>query len=123
MQTLGAVKQYLNDYVRDRESRGASRARADAARAGAEAQLAAKDAYNSFYRTEAAKLFQSLPTEERGAIEALARSRTPSYASTPGTMAEPFFLLNRDRITAQRYPGSIPPFDEWRMGGQTRPQR
>jgi hypothetical protein len=123
MQTLGAVKQYLNDYLRDRKSRDASRARSDAARAGAEKQLTAKDAYNRFYRTEAAKLFQSLPAEERGAIEALARSRTPSYASTPGTMAEPFFLHNRDRITAQRYPGSIPSFDEWRMGGQTGPQR
>jgi len=114
MQTLGAVKQYLNDYVQARHARAAAKAKAQAVEVAAANNRASKDAYNRFCRTETTKLFQSLPEEEQHAIEALARSRTPSYASKPGSIAEPFFVLNRDRITIQRHSGRVPSFEEWR---------
>jgi hypothetical protein len=113
MQTLGAVKQYLNDYVQARRARTAAKPKAHAVEAAAKSDRGSKDAYNRFCRTETAKLFQSLPLEERHAIEALARSRTPSYASKPGSIIEPFFVLNRDRITVQRHAGRVPSFEEW----------
>lgn len=114
MQTLGGAKQYLNDYLAARQVRATSTARAQAAQVAAESDRASKDAYNRFYRMAAAKLFESLPEDERDAIDALARTRTPSYASNPRSIAEPFFLLNRDRITIQRNPGHVPSFEEWR---------
>ncbi len=114
MQTLGGVKQYLNDYLEARGARAASQARARAAEAAAENEQTAKDAYSRFCRAETAKLFESLPEEERRAIDALARSRTPSYATKPGSVAEPFFEFNRDRATMRRHPGRVPSFEEWR---------
>ncbi len=114
IQTLGGVKQYLNDYIQARQQRVAARTKAQAAQSAIERQATDRTAYDRFYRAKAAELFDSLSVEERQAIEALARSRTPSYASRPGSVAEPFFVLNRDRITVQRCPGRIPSFDQWR---------
>lgn len=113
MQTLGAVKQYLNDYLQARHDRTASRQRAEAAKAAHDRAQSSKEAYSRFYRTEASRLFESLPEAERHDIGTLARSRTPSYATKPGSLAEPFLILNRDRITTQRYPGRIPSYEDW----------
>jgi len=114
MQTLGAVKQYLNGFQQTRGDRAAATTRARATEAAVDQERASKDAYSRFCRTEAAKLFQSLSRAEQRDIEALARSRTPSYASKPGSITEPFFILNRDRILMQRHPGRIASFEEWR---------
>lgn len=114
IQTLGGVKQYLNDYLQARQHRAAAKSKAGAVQGAMERYDADRIAYDRFYRAKAHELFDSLSEEEQHAIEALARSRTPSYASKPGSSVEPFFVLTRDRITVQRFPGRIPSFEEWR---------
>jgi hypothetical protein len=74
-------------------------------------------AYDRFRRERANHIFANLEPKERDEIESQARAKTPGKAG--GLLAQTMFELERARITAQRHPKHIPPFEEWQA--QPRP--
>jgi hypothetical protein len=117
VQTLGGLKQYLRGY----QERGTQRAAAEASRARHEADDKAtqrRSAYDRFRRSEADRLFSTLPDKERAAIETAARARAPRFGRGNGSLAQTMFEIERARITVQRHPEKILSFEQWCQGSQ-----
>src|SRR5207253_1057261 len=76
MQTLGAVKQYLNRYLETRDQRARTKA-AKAAHDEREKETASRMDYDRFRRAAADELFASLPSDQQTHIEDIARSIAP----------------------------------------------
>ena len=119
VQTLGGLKQYLGAYI-------AARGRIATAKAAAVAHKtkdqddADRVAYERFRRAQAEGVFKTLPAEEQAAIEALARgSASSAFGGAAGSIATTLVELARCRLTAQRHPTQITPFQEW----QSSPRR
>jgi hypothetical protein len=112
VQTLGGLKQYLSRY----QERRTQRATAKATQARREAEDKATERrmdYDRFRRAEADRLFSSLPSKERSAIEAAAHAKSHHLGRGSGSIAQTMFEIERARITAQRHPGKIPSLDHW----------
>jgi hypothetical protein len=69
--------------------------------------------YDRFRRAAADRLFSSLPTKERTAIEAAAHTKAPNFGRGSGSLAQTMFEIERARVTIQRHPGKIPSLEEW----------
>ena len=114
VQTLGGLKQYLSRYQENRTARAASK-KIQARRQAEEEATQRRMDYDRFRRAEADRLFAKLPSKEQAAIEATARAKAPRYARGTGSLAQTMFEIERARITAERYPGKIPPLDQWQQ--------
>ncbi len=113
VQTLGGIRQYVTDYLEVRERRTAAAAGQTARRAEEKANQERMD-YERFRRTQADRLFASLSGRQQATIEAAARAKTPHNLRGRGSLAEIMLGVDRARITAERHPGKIPSFDEWK---------
>jgi hypothetical protein len=112
VQTLGGLKQYMFRY----QERGAQRAAAKVSRARHEAEDKATQRrmdYDRFRRAATDRLFSSLPTKERAAIEAAAHAKAPRFGRGNGPLAKTMFEIERARVTAAQNPTKIPTFDRW----------
>jgi hypothetical protein len=112
MQTLGAVRQYLNGYAKARARRAAAKTTESARQAEERATQARMD-YDRFRRAAAEELFASLPEDECSIIEDLARSKASQSAWHKGPLAEIMHGADKARITIERHPGKIPSFEHW----------
>lgn len=113
VQTLGGLKQYLNEYLDNRRRKVAT----DQFRNNEEQATRYRIEYDHFRKQAADRIFKNLPAKERIEIEATAK-KTALSTGRPGALAETMLRIERVRIVAERYP--IPSFDEWKAstGGQ-----
>jgi hypothetical protein len=112
MQTLGAVKQYLNGYAEARARRAAAKT-VQGTRQAQERETQARMDYDRFRRATADQLFASLPANEQSIIEDLARSKAYQATWNKGSLAEIMHASNKARITIDRHPNKIPSFEQW----------
>ena len=117
LQTLGGVRQYLNGYSEVLERRKAEVARTAAYQARQREENLRSD-YNYYLRAAAAALFQSLPRHEQIELEASAQSKTRTPMGGTGFLAKTLFVLERDRLTIERYPGKVLSFDQWKAAAK-----
>jgi hypothetical protein len=102
VQSLGGVKQYLASYLASRERRAASTA-ATAARQQRTADEGLQAAYISFRRSRAKAIFQTLPAEQKAAIEALAKGGSKNaFSAKAGSLGSLMLELDIAKITAER---------------------
>lgn len=111
-QTLGGVRQYLTRYLQERAHRTSSKATA-AVRRSEERQTQLRLDYDQYRRSEAQRLFESLPPVEQASIEALARAKLGSGGPIPDFMAPTLLRVEKFRLTIERHPGSVADFDQW----------
>lgn len=111
-QTLGGVRQYLHRYLQDRNRRTFSKAAA-AARQSEDRQTQLRMDYDQYRRTEAQRLFDSLPPPEQASIEALARAKLAAGGPITGFMAPTLLRVEKLRLTIEQHPGSVADFDQW----------
>ena len=114
MQTLGAVKQYLNGYAEARTRRTAAKT-AQTARQAQEWETQARMDYDIFRRAAADDLFASLPPDDQSVIEALASSKAPPTTKGTGSLAKIMFGIERARITIEHHPDKVPTFEQWKI--------
>jgi hypothetical protein len=112
LQTLGGVRQYLNEYTQTRERRTAATTAAQA-RQLEQRQNQLRLDYDQYRRTEAQRLFDRLPGAEQADIEALARTKLSSSGPVSDFMAPTLLRMERLRLTIERHPGSVADFEEW----------
>jgi hypothetical protein len=113
VQTLGGIRQYLADYLDARERRTTA-ATGQIAREAEQKAAQERLDYDRFRRAQADHLFASLSGTEQAAIEAIARAKTPHNLHGRGSLAEIMLGVDRARITAQRHPGKMTSFDQWK---------
>jgi hypothetical protein len=116
VQTLGGIRQYLADYLQTREQRAAART-AHAARQAEETATQERMDYDRLRRAKADQLFASLSSKEQAAIEAAARAKISHHPRGRGSLADIMVGIERARITADRHPGKVPSFDQWKAQG------
>lgn len=107
VQTLGGLRQYLGRYMAQQSAQAAAK-REDATRQKQEAE---RIAYDQHRRREIGALFQSLPAEERKAIEELAERAAARF---DGSLRQSMHQFHRARITAERHGKRIKTVEEWR---------
>jgi len=113
VQTLGGLKQYLAGYGERRAGRAAREATVKI-REMKDKEEADGIAYDRYRRQSAEALFSTLPASEQAVIEDLARERG-SFGSSQGPLATTLYEIAKARITAERHPDRILPFDEWKI--------
>jgi len=113
VQALGGIRQYLPDYLQTRDRRTATAAAQIAYMAKEKATQERMD-YDRFRRAEADRLFASLSGREQARIDAAAHAKTPHRHGGRGSLGEIMLAIDRARITAERHPGKIPSFDQWK---------
>jgi hypothetical protein len=113
LQTLGGVRQYLNNYLRTLDRRATDKAKTSA-RVIQEAEEQLKSKYASYLRTEVGKLLESCPAHEKAAIEDLARAKARTPAGGTGFLSNTLFELERTRVTIDRHPDKVLSFDQWK---------
>jgi hypothetical protein len=111
-QALGGVRQYLNGYQQTRERQTSGKAAA-AARQLRDRQSQLRVDYDQYRRTEAQRLFDRLPADERVAIEALAQTKFSAGGPAKGYMAETLIRVEKHRLTIERHPGNVADFEQW----------
>jgi len=111
-QTLGGVRQYLNRYLQDRHRRTSSQAAA-VVRQSEERQTQLRLDYDHYRRSEAQRLFDSLPPGEQASIEALARAKLDAGGPISDFMTATLLRVEKLRLTIERQPGQIADFDQW----------
>ena len=107
VQTLGGLRQYLARYKGRQRAQQAARAQDTTRRTQGDERLA----YDSYRREEATRLFQTLPSDEQHAIEALAEQAAARF---DGSLRDTMRGFNQTRITAQRNEDRIKTFEEWK---------
>jgi hypothetical protein len=107
VQTLGGLRQYLARYKAKQTAQSAA-TREKAAREKREAE---RLAYDHYRRQEAASLFRSLPAKEQQVIEQSAEAAAARFG---GSLRTSMRGVYRAQITAQRHPGDIKTFEEWK---------
>ena len=114
-QTLGGIRQYVPGFLQSRQHQATTKA-AEAARLARERQEADRLAYHRFRRSTADQLFETLPKGEQEIIEGLARTggSTTRDGTANGSFAKTMFEIARARITAERHPNKVAPFDKWK---------
>jgi hypothetical protein len=111
-QTLGGVRQYVTGYLQARQQRASAKATAAAFEAE-EQRTRVRVQYDQYRRMAAEHLFQSLPADEQGIIEALASSKRRSDGHGADYMAKTLYRLEKLRLTAERHPDKISNFEQW----------
>jgi hypothetical protein len=111
-QTLGGVRQYLSRYLQDRDRRTSGKAAA-AARQSQERQTRLRLDYDQYRRTEAQRLLDRLPADEKAAIEALAHTKLSAGGPISDFMAPTLLRVEKLRLAIERHPGSVADFDQW----------
>lgn len=112
VQSLGGLKQYLIGYRQTCDRRAAAKI-AEKAHQVRQREEADHTAYDRYRRAKADELFETLPAEERGTIERLARTGNRPFIAGDGSLASTMYVLTRARITAERYPDNIKSFEAW----------
>lgn len=112
VRTLGGLKQYLDDY-RDRRLKDEGATVAAAERRHKDEMEADQFAYQHYCNQRADELLMGLPSADREAIEAQARSQMPTSTSM-SYMGDMLLKVTCRRIVAARYPGHIPSFADWK---------
>jgi hypothetical protein len=69
--------------------------------------------YDQYRRTEAQRLFDTLPAGEQAAIEALVRAKLSTKTPAAGYMAETLSRVERLRLTIERHPATVADFEQW----------
>lgn len=113
LQTLGGVRQYLNNYLQTFDRRATEKAKTSA-KLVQEAEEQLKSEYARYLRTAVANLLESLPAHERTEIEDLARSKARPPVGGIGFVSNTLFELERTRLTIDRYPSEVRSFDQWK---------
>jgi hypothetical protein len=116
VQTLGGLKQYVNQVLANRERRVAEQAK-DIARRAAEREDAVRIKYDAYRRREASRILAGLPKAARAAIDNDAR---PHVASFTGPLREQMLEVRKWMLTAQRYGDRIKSFEEWKAINRTK---
>ena len=112
LQTLGGVRQYLNGYQQSRERRTATKTAVEA-RQSQERQTQLRLDYDQHRRTEAQRLFDSLPASQRAEIEALAHAKLNAGGPVSDYMVRTLIRVEKLRLTIERNPGSVADFEQW----------
>jgi hypothetical protein len=112
IKTPGGLKQYLAGYSKHRETVIATKA-TNLAKTKAISEQANRGAYESFWHTQADALLASLPAKERQAIEVMAQSRAPRFATGSGSLTRALLTTEMRRLAANRCPGKILSYEEW----------
>jgi hypothetical protein len=115
VQTLGGVRQYVNGYLKMQQAKAAAKAAA-VAREVQERETQARLDYDRFRRGQLDAIFRALPAAEQEAIESQARAIVLPAGRKDGFLTRTFVDMERARITAERYKGHIPSFEQWRSG-------
>lgn len=110
VQTLGGIRQYLAGYQAAKAAKKASRAH-DARMTQKHQAEAEKAAYETYRRSEARRIFESLTPDERDTIEEAATAKAASFNGSLRTM---MIGRKRDEITIERHGTTIKGFEEWR---------
>ena len=115
VRSLGGLKGYLPSYLAALEQRRAARA-TRARRQAKESEEAEQASYNQYCRTKAEAMFSTLPEGERAAIEAVARTRSAKAfpGAAKGSSSNLIFTMEKARATAERHPGQMPTFSDWK---------
>jgi hypothetical protein len=116
VQTLGGLKQYVNQYLATRERRASAQAK-DIARRTAEREDAVRIKYDAYRRREASRILAGLPKAARTAIDNDAR---PHVASFSGPLRDQMLEVRKWMLTAQRYGDRIKSFEEWKVINRTK---
>jgi hypothetical protein len=112
LQTLGGVRQYLNGYFQTRDRRAAARTVADA-RQSEQRRTQLRLDYDQYRRSEAQRLFDSLPAAEQADIGAHARAKLGTGRPVSDFMAPTLIRVEKLRLTIERHPGKVADFDQW----------
>ena len=112
LQTLGGVRQYLNGYQQSRERRNSDKVAA-AARQSQERQNQLRLDYDQYRRTEAQRLFDSLPAGQQAEIEALARAKLNAGGPVSDYMVQTLIRVEKLRLAIERHPDQVVDFDQW----------
>ena len=107
VQTLGGLRQYLARY-KARQAAHAGAKQQETARRREEAE---RIAYDHYRRQEATRLFETLSTEERQAIQTQAEQAAAHF---DGSLRATMRGVNRTKITAQRHHDRIKTLEEWK---------
>jgi hypothetical protein len=113
VQTLGGVKQYVNRYLKARQTRVAAKAAAAASHAE-ERETQARIDYDRFRREQLNAIFRTLPAEEQESIGSVASATVLPARRKDAFLARTFVEIERARITGERYGDRIPSFERWR---------
>ena len=111
VQSLGGVRQYLDDYVAQSEARAARQA-AQKQREATEKATQQRVEYSNYRRLQADRIFASLAAKEQAAINNAARAKLP-HSRGAGSLADIMLGIERARITAEKYPDHILSFERW----------
>jgi hypothetical protein len=112
LQTLGGVRQYLNDYQLNREQRTATKTAA-AARRSEQHQTQLRLDYDQYRRTETQRLFDKLPAGEQAEIKAQALAKLSAGGPVSDYMVQTLIRVEKFRLTIERHPGQVFDFDQW----------
>jgi hypothetical protein len=112
LQTLGGVRQYLNGYLQARSRHAAARTVAGT-RQSEQRQTRLRLDYDEYRRSEAQRLFDSLPPNEQAEIEAVARTKLSATRPVSDFMAPTLIRVEKLRLTVERNPGRVADFDQW----------
>lgn len=112
VRTLGGLRQYLDAY-RERQGREEVVSAAAAERSRKETAEAEQFAYQHFCNQHADALLADLPSADREAVEALARTKMPT-GTTTNYMGDMLLKMTCRRIITERYQGHIPSFADWK---------
>jgi hypothetical protein len=109
VQTIGGIKQYLPGYMTWRKTLDAARAER-AARAVRERADADRSAYEHERRSEASRLFETLPAAERAEIEMQATAYAASFG---GSLRNIMFAVRKTQLVRARHGDQLTTFEQW----------
>jgi Replication initiator protein A len=115
VQTLGGIKQYLPSYTARKKYQAAAKVR-DAARQRMEQKDAEQHAYDTFRRSEAAGIFESLPQTQRVIIEAEAQAHAAKFT---GSLRDTMMAFGKVRSTIERHADKLTTFEQWKAARAT----
>src|SRR6266851_5485291 len=113
LQTLGGVRQYVNNYLRTLDRRATEKTKTSA-RLVQEAEEQLRSKYAAYLRTAVGKLLESCPSHEKVAIEDLARAKARTPVGGTGFLSKTLFELERTRVTIDRHPDKVLSFEQWK---------
>ncbi|QAU49678.1 replication initiator protein A [Bradyrhizobium guangzhouense] len=111
VKTLGGLRQYLASYIERRQRRAADTKAAQQALSEEHAEEERIE-YGTYRRRAADVLFVSLSLSEQEEIRALVMTEVGKGG---GPIRSHLADMARARITAERHPDKIQPFEDWRM--------
>ncbi len=110
VQTLGGIKQYLPGYMARKKHHAAEKVR-DAARQEKELRDTERQAYDTFRRSQAKDILDSLPQAERDIIEAQAQAHSAKFT---GSLRDTMIAFSKARFTIERHADKLTTFEQWK---------